>query len=98
MNTGNWAESAALAAGLFAGLVLAVSRYASLMSILGVAAGCLVLIVFVALGFTAPQYLAFGILVTVAIELNHLGNIRRLLAGTEPKIGQGGARRSSGGA
>ncbi len=89
---------AALAAGLFAVLVLAVSRYASLMSILGVAAGCVVLIVFVALGFAAPQYLAFAILATVAIELNHLGNIRRLLAGTEPKIGQGGSRRSSGGA
>lgn len=87
---------AALAVGLFAALVLAVSRYASLMSILGVAAGCLVLIVLVALGFTAPQYLAFAILVTVAIEFNHLENIRRLLAGTEPKIGQGGARRSSG--
>lgn len=87
---------AALAVGLFAALVLAVSRYVSLMSILGVAAGCLVLIVLVAFGFTAPQYLAFAILVTVAIEFNHLDNIRRLLAGTEPKIGQGGARRSSG--
>ncbi len=87
---------AALVAVLFSAVVLAVSRYVSLMSILGVAAGCVVLIVFVALGFTAPQYLAFAILVTVAIEFNHLDNIRRLLAGTEPKIGQGGARRSSG--
>jgi hypothetical protein len=36
--------------------------------------------------------------VTLSVELNHLANLRRLLAGTEPKLGQGGAPRASRGA
>jgi hypothetical protein len=44
------------------------------------------------------EYLVFGVAVTLSVELNHLGNLRRLIAGTEPKLGQGGAPRAPRGA
>ena len=78
-------------------LVLAVTRYVSLMSVTGVFAGFLVLVVLAAAervpeGLRLPhEYVLFGALVTAFVEISHLGNIRRLLAGTEPKIGQRGA-------
>jgi glycerol-3-phosphate acyltransferase PlsY len=36
----------------------------------------------------------FGIFATVLVVLTHLPNIRRLIQGTEPKIGEGGSERS----
>ncbi len=80
------------------GAVLATTRYVSLMSVTGVLAGFLVLVALVLTGLLPAEYLAFGVLATAFVELSHLGNIRRLLAGTEPKIGQGGAPRGQGGA
>ena len=85
---------AAVAVLAAAGLVLAATRYMSLMSVSGVAAGFVAIVVLVLAGRLPAEYLLFGVLVTAAVELNHVGNIRRLLAGTEPKIGQGGARRT----
>ena len=85
-------------------VVLAVTRYVSLMSVTGVFAGFLVLVVLAAAervpeGLQLPhEYVFFGALVTLFVEISHLGNIRRLLAGTEPKIGQGGPSRGGSGA
>ena len=80
---------------LLAGLVtLALTRYASLMSVAGTAGGFLAIVVLVAGGWLAAEYLLFAAVVTAIIELNHIGNIRRLLSGVEPKIGQGGAPRA----
>jgi glycerol-3-phosphate acyltransferase PlsY len=82
---------------ILAGLaILAVTRYVSLMSMIGVALGLAAMVAFVAMGRLAPEYLVFGVVVTLSIELNHLGNLRRLLAGTEPKLGQGGIPRAPG--
>ena len=81
---------------LAAAIVLAVTRYVSLMSITGTAVGFLALIAFVVAGLVPAEYLLFGAVVTAAIEFNHISNIRRLLAGTEPKLGQGGAPRAPG--
>ena len=78
--------------------VLALFRYASVMSIVGVFAGFLAIVGLVLADQTAQPYLLFGLLTMLAVELNHLGNIKRLLAGTEPKIGQGGQRRDPTGA
>ena len=78
--------------------VLALFRYSSLMSIVGVFAGFLAIVVLVLSDQAAQPYLLFGLLTMLAVELNHLGNIKRLLAGTEPKIGQGGQRRDPTGA
>ncbi|MFN8639043.1 MAG: glycerol-3-phosphate 1-O-acyltransferase PlsY [Dehalococcoidia bacterium] len=84
---------AALVVVAVAALILAVTRYVSLMSVLGVAAGFAALVGLVLMERVNAAYLLFGVLAFAAVELNHLGNIRRLLAGTEPKLGQGGGRR-----
>ena len=91
------AMSPLVAVGLLlaSGLLLATTRYVSLMSMTGVGVGFLVLIAMVLLGRLPAEYLLFGAAVTASVELNHLENLRRLLAGTEPKLGQGGARRSA---
>jgi glycerol-3-phosphate acyltransferase PlsY len=75
--------------------VLYVFRYASVMSIVGVFAGFVALVVLVAMDLAAAEYLLFGTLTMLAVEFNHLANIRRLIAGTEPKLGQGGQRRDA---
>ena len=85
---------AALAVVAAAALVLAATRLVSLMSVLGVAAGFVVLVGLVIAERLNPAYLLFGVLAFAFVELNHLGNIRRLLAGTEPRLGQGGGRRT----
>jgi glycerol-3-phosphate acyltransferase PlsY len=89
---------AALVALAAAGAILALTRYVSVMSMLGVFLGLVAMVVFIWMGRLDPEYLVFGIAVTLSVELNHLGNLRRLLAGTEPKLGQGGAPRAPRGA
>ena len=87
------APLAALVVVIFSAIILAVSRYASLMSVVGVFAGFLVVVALVLTHNLASEYLVFALLTMLAVEISHLGNIRRLLAGTEPKLGQGGGRR-----
>lgn len=87
------------AAAILAGLtILGVTRYVSLMSMLGVALGLGVMVWLVLVGRMPAEYLVFGVIVTLSVELNHLSNLRRLLSGTEPKLGQGGAPRAPGAA
>ncbi len=89
---------AALVMAVFGAVVLLVTRYVSLMSVTGVLGGLLLLIALVVAGLSHPEYLLFGVFVTLSVELQHIGNNRRLIAGTEPKIGQGGSPRPPGGA
>ncbi len=84
---------AALVVVAAAAAILAATRYVSLMSVLGVAAGFVILVGLVLLQREHIAYLLFAFAAFGAVELNHVGNIRRLLAGTEPKLGQGGGRR-----
>ena len=79
----------------FGAVVLLVTRYVSVMSVTSVFGGFLLLIALVVAGFSHPEYLLFGVFVTLSVELHHISNIRRLIAGTEPKIGEGGARRAA---
>ena len=79
-----------------AAIALAATRYASLTTVTATAAGCLAIVVLVAAGWLPVEYLLFAFAVTASIELGHIGNIRRLLAGAEPKLGQGGAPRAGG--
>ncbi|MYA20248.1 MAG: glycerol-3-phosphate 1-O-acyltransferase PlsY [Chloroflexi bacterium] len=90
------APIAGLVLVICAGIVLAATRYASLTTIAATAAGCLVVVGLVAAGWLPVHYLLFAFAVTASIELGHIGNIRRLLAGVEPKLGQGGAPRAGG--
>ena len=84
-------------AGVFilavAALVLAATRYMSLVSVIGVFAGAIVLVVRAQTGALPLEYIAFGLVVGTMVEVTHIGNIRRLIAGEEPKLGQGGSRR-----
>jgi glycerol-3-phosphate acyltransferase PlsY len=89
---------AALACLTFALVVLAVFRYASVMSIVGVFVGFLVVVGLVIADRADSPYLLFAVLTMLAVEFNHIANIKRLLAGTEPKLGQGGRRRDPSGA
>ena len=83
---------------VFGAAVLLVTRYVSLMSVTGVFGGFLLLIALVVAGLSHPEYLLFGVFVTLSVELHHIGNIRRLIEGTEPKIGQRGVPRPPSGA
>ncbi|MDA1010574.1 MAG: glycerol-3-phosphate 1-O-acyltransferase [Chloroflexi bacterium] len=77
-------------------VVLAVFRYASLMSVTGVFAGFVVVGVLALLGrIDASYFVLFAAPTMLLVELSHIGNIKRLLAGTEPKLGQGGDRRAA---
>ncbi len=82
-----------VAVGIF--IVLAL-RYMSVMSMVTVPLGALVLLVFavfhVSDDFTYSKTI-FGAFATAFVLLTHAGNIKRLIQGTEPKIGEGGERR-----
>ncbi len=81
-----------LAVGLF---IMLTFRYMSLMSLVTVPLGALVLLVFAILGvgddYTYTKAV-FGAFATALVLVRHLGNIRRLIQGTEPKLGEGGDR------
>lgn len=87
---------AALAVVTFSLVILYLFRYASLMSVVGVFVGFVVVLALVWAGNLAGPYAVFAVMTMLAVEVSHRGNIRRLLAGTEPKLGQGGTRRASG--
>jgi glycerol-3-phosphate acyltransferase PlsY len=64
-------------------VVAALSRYSSLASLVSIAAAPLY-----ALFFADVQRAELGVLLAVLIILRHHANIRRLVTGREPKIGQ----------
>ena len=82
-----------LAVALF---IVLTFRYMSLMSIVTVPLGALALLVLVPLGvdedYTYTKAV-FGAFATALVLVRHMGNIRRLIRGTEPKLGEGGKRR-----
>ncbi len=84
-----------LAAGLF---IILTFRYMSLMSIITVPLGALALLMLaVVQGGDHYTYskVVFGAFATALVLLRHEGNIRRLVQGTEPKLGKGGERRKA---
>ena len=87
---------AAVAVVIFSLVILYLFRYASLMSVVGVFVGFIVVMLLVLTHKLAGPYAVFAVGTMLAVEISHRGNIRRLLAGTEPKLGQGGTRRAPG--
>lgn len=66
--------------------VAALSRYVSLGSLLGSAAGAAAMLALVAFGVIEPVWLVFGISVAIIVWLAHADNIDRLLHGRERKF------------
>ncbi len=87
---------AALVVVAFSIAILVIFRYASLMSVVGVFVGFVAVVGLVFAERLAAPYLVFALLTMLAVEISHVGNIRRLIAGTEPKLGQGGGQRPTG--
>ncbi len=93
------ALAAPLAAGMvFLGIFIVLTlRYMSVVSMVTVPAGALAMLVlalfhvdtWVLRDFTYSKTI-FGAFATALVLLTHIPNIRRLISGTEPKIGEGG--------
>ena len=64
-------------------VIAAISRYSSLSALVATLAAP-----FYAWWLADPQRTEFSILLAVIIWLTHIGNIRRLVAGAEPRIGR----------
>jgi len=71
-------------------LIVLLTRYVSLASIVGSLAVSAVLVAFGLLGFVTWSVTIAIVAITGIILLQHLGNIRRLLAGTERRFGESG--------
>lgn len=76
-----------------AALIVGAVRIMSVMSILMPWVLTAVFIALAALDISPPAYAAYAAATSVLITFRHRENIQRLLAGTEPKIGQGGQKR-----
>jgi len=79
-------------AGLVATVVglplIALTRYVSLASVSSAVLGSLALIIMAALGHLPMAYIWYGAIGSVLVVVRHKDNIRRLMSGTERKIGQ----------
>ena len=74
-------------------LIILTFRYMSLMSVTTIPVGSVVLVGLAIAGRAPLAYGVFGLLATLLVLFRHRDNIRRLLAGQEPKIGRGGRQR-----
>jgi glycerol-3-phosphate acyltransferase PlsY len=77
-------------------IILVATRYVSLMSILGTALVALMMVAAAIVGWTPVAAMVFTLVAVGLIEYMHIPNMRRLLAGTEPRIGRGGDRPATG--
>jgi len=78
-----------------AGLTLLATKYMSMTSIVGCTTGAIVFVVFAAVGIHAWALAFAAVCGATLIVVLHRDNIKRLLAGTEPKVGRGGQRRAT---
>ncbi len=69
-------------------LEMAIFRYVSLGSILGGVTAVILMIVFAVYGREPYAYMTYTLVAVPIVILRHRGNIKRLIAGTEPKMGQ----------
>ena len=85
-----------LAFPLVGAVLIAATRYVSVMSVVGVPICAGIMCVLAITGTTEPAYAWFSVFAAALVEWKHIPNIRRLLNGTEPKIGRGGDRPATG--
>lgn len=86
----------AIAFPVVAAIILAATRYVSVMSTAGTAIAGAILVAAWIMGGVDGAVALYAAGAVAVVEYTHLPNIRRLLAGTEPKIGQGGDRPATG--
>jgi glycerol-3-phosphate acyltransferase PlsY len=79
-----------------AAVIVVATRYVSLMSIVAAAAAAVVMVVAAVVGWAQGAAALYAVLAVLVIEVMHIPNMRRLLAGTEPRIGRGGDRPATG--
>ena len=77
-----------LIAAAIAIAVIARTRYVSLGVLIGFAVANIWLILLVGTGFHKPILLLYALALSVMIPLRHRGNLQRLLAGTERRVGE----------
>ncbi|MDY6892151.1 MAG: glycerol-3-phosphate 1-O-acyltransferase PlsY [Chloroflexota bacterium] len=85
---------AAASLAIFA-LIVAVTRYASLGSLLGATSAVVIMAVLSALDMAPVVYVIFTAVAVALIIIQHRDNISRLLSGTESKVGQKGEKRQN---
>jgi glycerol-3-phosphate acyltransferase PlsY len=81
---------------ILGGVILIPTRYVSLMSVLGSVVTAMIIIALAATNRVPDAYAVYAVIAAALIVWLHRGNIGRLRAGTEPKIGQEGGLRLSG--
>ena len=86
----------ALSFPVVAGIIVGTTRVMSLMSIIAAPLAGLAIAGAWWAGWTDGAYALYAVAVVALIEYMHIPNIRRLLAGTEPRIGSGGDRPATG--
>ncbi|NMA92860.1 MAG: glycerol-3-phosphate 1-O-acyltransferase PlsY [Firmicutes bacterium] len=69
---------------ILAGIVIALTRYVSLVSITAAVSFPILLWLF----RYAPAYICFGVVIGALVVVRHQANIRRLINGTESRLGQ----------
>jgi glycerol-3-phosphate acyltransferase PlsY len=74
--------------------LVAVTRIMSVMSVGMAPVAAVVFVVLSALGLQPWAYAVYAVIAAALLVALHRENLRRLLAGTEPKIGRGGERRA----
>ncbi len=77
-----------LVAAAIAGAVILRTRYVSLGVLIGFGVANLWLILLIGTEFQKPIMLLYAVALTVMIPLRHKGNVQRLLAGTERRLGE----------
>ncbi len=81
---------------LVGALVIIPTRIVSLMSIIGTPVSAAIVVVAAVTGRAPEAAAVYAIFATVVVLYMHIPNMRRLLAGTEPRIGRGGNRAATG--
>jgi glycerol-3-phosphate acyltransferase PlsY len=76
-------------------LIVALTRYVSLGSLLGSVSAVVTMAVFMALDRVSWEYLVYIVVAVTLIIFQHRDNIKRLASGTEGKLGQKGERRQT---
>lgn len=90
------APAISIAFPLIGAALVGTTRYVSVMSVVGVPLCAAIIVAAAAGGWIDWSYAWYSLFATALVEYKHIPNIRRLLSGTEPKLGQGGDRPATG--